>query len=534
MNTTYNTSNKNENANDYIIYLNSARDGYKLKTRDGVEIMQVTGSTLFKDLTPATATAPQPTEEDTTTAPEEVTTAPEATAETPVQEPEEVTRKETREEIDTILLQQTIRWTGNIGAEYLDTLDYTQATEQEPRKVMFGRAEVTEKRYTIGTPDQFGNLTTYGLERHYNRNGKRAMFTVYKDGRAIELRWYGKNNNTYKAELRCSPYYDYIVHYEVEDGKVIRAERMVESDPTVEPISIEFDDTNRPAPPRDLPAPAPSKTTTKEETTKEAPATTEQEQPTSKPAPTAEETTAPEEVQQVTTSKQEDEPAPYWLLLDNELRAQQEEQGQAPATTEATEEEPAEEPAPDNEETDDLEEVVFLKGAELEKAIAEYADKNGLDIKDEKKYYYFYATPDGYIVKLDKSKPKKDLYIADEGPYFDSYQKGEITNRDIFFEQNMKILGEYARKRLESPVSCNVRRTMTGNLSIDPFGKTEYSYDPATGKSEEIPVKHPTTRELAVYVAARDAYEADQRARLKKYWKRYGHKVWVNTYWADR
>lgn len=54
MNTTYNSNtNTNANPNDYIIYLNSARDGYKLKTRDGVEIMQVTGSTLFKDLTPA-------------------------------------------------------------------------------------------------------------------------------------------------------------------------------------------------------------------------------------------------------------------------------------------------------------------------------------------------------------------------------------------------------------------------------------------------------------------------------------------------
>ena len=297
MNTTYNTSNKN--ANDYIIYPNSARDGYTLKTRDGVEIMQVTGSTLFKDLTPA---------------PEEVTT----------HQPEEVT-----------------------------------------------------------TPT---------------------------------------------------------------------------------------------------------------------------------------EASKPEEGPELTV-EQEDDTTPYWLLLDQELRAQQEEQEQAPATPEAT---------------DDPEEVVFLKGAELNKVIAQYSERNGLDIEYEKKYHYFYATPDGYIVKLDKHKPEKDLYIADEGPYYDKYKRGEITDRDIFFEQNMKTLSDYSRQRLESPVLCNVRRTITGDLSIDPFGKIEYSYDPATGKSEEIPVKHPTPRELAVYVAARDAYEADQRARLEKYWKRYGHKVWVNTYWADR
>lgn len=98
----------------------------------------------------------------------------------------------------------------------------------------------------------------------------------------------------------------------------------------------------------------------------------------------------------------------------------------------------------------------------------------------------------------------------------------------------MNILGDYSRQRLESPVNCNVRRTITGDLSIDPFGKIEYSYDPATGKSEEIPVKHPTTRELAIYVAARKAYEADQRERLEKYWKRYSDKVSVGTYWANR
>lgn len=221
-------------------------------------------------------------------------------------------------------------------------------------------------------------------------------------------------------------------------------------------------------------------------------ATAIQEQPTSKTAPTSEiaqpETTTATEVTTANTDQQEDDP----------------------------------------------EEVVFLKGAELNKVIAEYSERNNLDIEYQNKRYYFYATADGYIVKLDKNKPKSRLYIADEGPYYDSYRKGEITARTIFFEQNMNILGDYSRQRLESPVNCNVRRTITGDLSIDPFGRTEYSYNYATGKSEEIPVKHPTTRELAIYVAARKAYEDDQRERLEKYWKRYGHKVRVNTYWADR
>lgn len=468
-------------------------------TRDGNTI-----SVFFDDTnrpaTPRDLPAPAPSKPTSkeTTKEEPATTVQEQATNKETPTPEATTVPETD---DATLLRDVIEQYGNMGADYLDTLDYSQATKQEPRIVIYEREELTEKRYTIGTPDMFGILQTYGLARRYDRNGERAMFIVYKGDKIIEVRTYDKNN-TYEAELRCGEYDDLTVRYQVEDGKVIRAER-IRFGRTIETKIATFNDNNRPATPRDLP----------------------------EPVATPEATTVPEEVKEVTTSKQEDDTTPYWLLLDNELRAQQEEQEQALATPEATKQE---EPAPATEATDDPEEVVFLKGAELDKVIAEYSERNNLDIEYQNKRYYFYATADGYIVKLDKNKPKSRLYIADEGPYYDSYRKGEITDRDIFFEQNMNILGDYSRQRLESPVNCNVRRTITGDLSIDPFGKIEYSYDPATGKSEEIPVKHPTTRELAIYVAARKAYEADQRERLEKYWKRYSDKVWVDTYWANR
>lgn len=478
-------------------------------------------TTAIEEATPAT----DPQE------PEEVTTT-----ETPVQEPEEVTTEEVtpapadieeeemrkrREADDITVLKYCVEHCGEVGADYLDTLDYTQAEAREYRSVKGGVSKPEQKYYT--TEDGI----IYGLFRRYNRNGKRAEFVVYQDGQIIEVRTYGKNNNTYKAELRCTQTQGSIVRYEVKDGKVTRAEYLLTRDDK-KPLSVVFDDSNRPETPRDLPAPAPTKPTSKEttkETTKEEPATPE--------------TTTATEVTTTSTDQPEDEPTPYWLLLDNELRAQQEEQEQAPATPEKSEEEPAEEPAPDNEETDDPEEVGFLKGAELEKAIDEYIEKTEylserLDLKFYKSHYYYYITTDGYIVKLDKSKPKKDLYIPDEGPFYESYAKGEITDRDIFFAKNMKTLDKYMRERLETPVLCSVRRTMMGDLSIDPFGRTEYSYDPSTGKSEELPTKRPTPRELAIYVAAWDAYEADQRARLERYWKRYAHKVCVNTYWANR
>lgn len=501
------------------------------------------GATQAPEDTPAIeeetpATAPQATEEDTTT-------VPEATAETPVQEPEEVTteedatpapadteeeEKQKRREADNItVLKYCIEHYGEVGADYLDTLDYTQATEQVYSTKRGNTTKVTERFYSID------GRTIYGLHRRYNKNGKRAKFVVFEDGQIIEERTYGKNNNTYKAELRCAQTQGSIVRYGVEDGKVTRAEYLLTKDDK-KPLSVVFDDTNRPATPRDLPAPAPTKTA--KETTKEYPATTVQEQPTSKTAtaPTPEATPVPEEVTTVTTSKQDDT-TPYWLLLDNELRAQQQEQ--ALATPEKSEpEEQAEEP--DNEETDDTEEVVFLKGAELDKAIDEYIKKHEylcdmLDIKYYKSHYYYYITPDGYIVKLDKKKPRRNLYIADEGPFYESYAKGEVTDRSIFFSHNLETLSDFDRDRLESTACCRVKRTKDGTLSISTYDmRPEYEYDEETKTYKEVPAKKPTPRELAVYVAAWDAYEADQRARLEKYWKRYSDKVCVNTYWADR
>lgn len=504
MDTAYTTTTVQESRNRYNALLAQALE--RLKARKTDETAQEPEEVT----TPATA--PQATEEDTTTAPEVVTE--EATAETPGQEPEEVATATD----DATLLRNLIDHYGNVGADYLDTLDYSQATEiRSDDAYILGRAkDLKQIEYRIDPADKNGRYKPFGLRRIYARNGKRMNFSVHNGWKCMESRAYGKNNNHYKAEI----FYDgNKLKYLVKNGIIVEALLSIKDGAI---IHVHFNDSNRPETPRDLPAPAPTKPTkpTSKEMTKEAPATTE-------------------EVQKVTTSEQEDGAAPYWLLLDNELRAQQEEQEQALATPEKSEQEPEEEPAPDNEETDDPEGVVFLKGAELEKAIDEHIKKTEhlserLDLKFYKSHYYYYITTDGYIVKLDKSKPKKDLYIPDEGPFYESYAKGDVTDRDIFFEKNMKTLDKYMRERLETPVLCSVRRTMMGDLSIDPFGRTEYSYDPATGKSEELPIKRPPPRELAIYVAAWDAYEADQRARLERYWKRYGNKVCINTYWADR
>lgn len=463
-------------------------------------------TTAIEEAVPATA--PQATEEDTTTAPEVVTE--EATAETPVQEPEEVTTEEgpeltvEQEDDNAPVLLDLIKRYGNVGADYLETLDYNQATEQVYSTKRGNSTKVTERYYTID------DRTIYGLYRRYNRNGKRARFAVYQDGQMIEARAYGKNNSCYKAEIQ---YNGGEFVYNVTDGKITGGYYTTADKLTI----VRFDDNNRPATPRDLPAPA----TTSKTTTKEEPATTVQEQPTSEPAtvPTPEATTAPEEVQGVTTSKQEGS-TPYWLLLDQELREQQEEQEQEQAL--ATPEKSEEEPAPATEATDDSEEVVFLKGAELNKVIEEFADKNGLDLKEQKRYYDFYATSDGYFTKLRKQKPRKDLYIADEGPYYDKYERGEITDKDIFFSQNMRDASFRQQMPLYTPES--------GKLECGLFVAV-CRYETAI---QTVPSRPASPRECTVYKAIYELYLSDHRTRLEKYWKRYGDKVCVDTYWADR
>lgn len=490
------------------IYNDTMKKSYKMDFSVAVEVRRYLKG-LVKQATEDDATAHEDTPVTAPQAIEEVTTEDDTTtAETHVQEPENVTTEESpemtveQEDDNTPVLLDLIKRYGNTGADYLDTLDYNQATEQVYSTKRGNSTKVTERYYTID------GRTIYGLYRRYNRNGKRAEFVVYQDGQKIETRAYGKNNSCYKAEIQ---YNGGEFVYNVTDGKITGGYYTTADKLTI----VRFDDNNRPATPRDLPAPAPSKTA------KEVPATTVQEHPTSKYAPTPEATTAPEEVQPVTTSKQEDDTPPYWLLLDNELKAQQEEQETTPATPDKSEEEP-EEQAPATETTDDPEEVVFLKGVELNKVIEEFADKNGLDLKEEKRYYDFYATADGYFTKLRKQKPRKDLYIADEGPYYDKYGRGEITDKDIFFSQNMRDASFRQQMPLYTPES----------------GKLECGLFVAVCRYktviQTVPSRPASPREFTVYKAIYELYLSDYRTRLEKYWERYSDKVCVNTYWRDR
>ena len=457
----------------------------------------------------ATASADTPAIDDTpATAPqqsEEVATE-EATA------PEEMTE----EKSNAIVLRYRIEYDGNIGAEYLSRLNYTQATEQVTNIKRGGRTKVTERYYT--TKDG----TIYGLYRRYNRNGKRSEFAVYKDGERIEKRTYGKNNNSYKAEVVCGYLEKYLLRYEVEDGKVMRAQQISDEDT----VPVEFDDTNRPETPRDLPAPAPTKTT------KEAPATTVQKQETSKQAPTPEATPVPEEVTTVTTSKQEDDTTPYWLLLDNELKAQQQEQETAPAPETTKQEEPMHAPQmlkkmieehykriKDGTATESIYNADALQTEVLTKKRAK--ELLGDDSSDYKTYILVAGT---HIVETDRPTLKNTLYIDDESKEYKEYLRGNISKVELYRDDMMSMYGSKGKiKDVEdNPATLTVDSTKDKVLSFDLYRRADYGY------------KRANPDEVEIYKAAMRASHEAFSKRLDSYLRRYGKKIYVSAYWANR
>lgn len=470
--------------------------------------------TAIEEATPATA--PQPTEEDTAT-------APEATAETPVQEPEEVTTEESpemtveQEDDKAPVLLDLIKRYGNLGAKYLESLDYTQAEEREYRSVKRGVSKLEQKYYT--TEDG----AMYGLFRRYSRNGKRVEFVAYKDGKGIETRTYRENNINYGVEIQ----YDGVKFgYYVKDGKITGGTYAIPG----KLIIVRFDDTNRPETPRDLPAPAPTKTA--KETTKEAPATTEQEQPTSKPAPTPETTTTPEEVKEVTTSNQENGTVPYWLLLDNELRAQQEEQATAPATPEATkQEEPMHAPqmlkkiieeqkrlAAEGTNKIPLKTAVGMTTEVLTpKRAKELLGDNFDDFKT-------YVLVDGSeVVRFERPELSKTLYIDDESPEYKEYQRGNISAVELYRNEAMGL-------NTPAHILDTIKRGHPSLKVIDVKGDV-LVFTEDGGYSG---CRRATPDEVEICkAAAREASEAFTK-RLDSYLKRYGKKIYVHSYWANR
>lgn len=276
----------------------------------------------------------------------------------------------------------------------------------------------------------------------------------------------------------------------------------------------------------------PTKPTSKE-TTKEAPATTVQEQPTSKTAtaPTPEATPVPEEVQPVTTSKQEDGTTPYWLLLDNELREQQQEQ--APATPEATkQEEPMHAPQM-------LKKMIEEHKKRIKEGTATKSiyNANALQAEvltpkrakellgDNFSEYQTYILVDGtHIVETERPTLKKTLPIDDESKEYKEYQRGNVSAVELYRDDMMSMYGSERKiKDVEdNPATLTVDSTKDKVLSFNLYRRADYGYRKANPDEVEI------------YKAAMRASHEAFSKRLDSYLKRYGNKIYVSAYWANR
>jgi hypothetical protein len=234
-----------------------------------------------------------------------------------------------------------------------------------------------------------------------------------------------------------------------------------------------------------------------------------------------------------TTTVQEDGTAPYWLLLDNELMAQQEEQEQALATPEATkQEEPMHAPqmlkkiieeqkrlASEGTNTIPLKTAVGMKTEVLTRKRAK--ELLGDDASD----YNTYILVDGtHVVRFDRPELSTVLYIDDESKEYKEYIRGNISAVELWRNDAMR-LNDPARdldtiKRI--PCCLKVLRTKDDVLEFSKYGKARYGYRIANHDEVEI-----------YKAAAATASEAFTK-RLDSYLKRYGKKIYVHSYWADR
>lgn len=229
------------------------------------------------------------------------------------------------------------------------------------------------------------------------------------------------------------------------------------------------------------------------------------------PAPTPEATTAPEEVKEVTTSKQETPPA-------TPEDVKQEEPMHAPQMLKKIIEEQKKR-ASEGTNTIPLKTAVGMTTEVLtQKRAKELLDD---DFNGSNTYILVDGT---HIVETERPTLDKNLYISDISPEYNEYKRGNISAVKLYRDDMMSLYSP--ARRLEavrcSPSSLKVIRSSNNLLQFERCGQVRYGYQQATPDEVEI------------YKAAmRASYEAFSK-RLDNYLKRYGSKIYVSSYWANR
>lgn len=135
-----------------------------------------------------------------------------------------------------------------------------------------------------------------------------------------------------------------------------------------------------------------------------------------------------------------------------------------------------------------------------------------------------YVLVDGSeVVRFERPELSKTLYIDDESPEYKEYQRGNISAVELYRNDAMRLNdpARYLDTIKHSPTHLKVIDIKGDVLVFCEYGG-HHGYRTATPDEVEI------------YKAAAAAASEAFTKRLDSYIRRYGEKIYVHSYWANR
>ena len=153
--------------------------------------------------------------------------------------------------------------------------------------------------------------------------------------------------------------------------------------------------------------------------------------------------------------------------------------------------------------------------------------------------YDFFKLHDGLVVYLSGARAKaieREIYESDEDEQGRYRTSSDIApNNDalkrLFMARNLRELRNYTKYLDERPFEkLYISKPVYTNSNLRQFVVRSASQIDAWHDVE----REATPEELAALKQWEDEQMLEMTDRLEKYWKRYGDKVGITTYWANR
>lgn len=139
--------------------------------------------------------------------------------------------------------------------------------------------------------------------------------------------------------------------------------------------------------------------------------------------------------------------------------------------------------------------------------------------------YKTYILVDGtHIVETDRPTLKNTLYIDDESPEYKEYQRGNISAVELYRDDMISMYGSKGKIKAveDNPATLTVDSARYKVLSFNLYRRADYVY------------RRANPDEVEIYKAAMRASHEAFTKRLDSYIRRYGKKIYVHSYWANR